>query len=505
MSDRPDRKPLLFAAAALYSAGLVFFYIKYVPIVASFQAVLAPVLAAVAIAAALNLERGILAFLFCFPLINGLPYVFGIGGSTPHAPTALVLFLFFFLGYLIRAGFGLPKPPPRPGVAAPILLLSGLVAASALITFWRYANFAPLRSDRIYELVANVNGVTAGGAVMSVVFSALSYLAGFAFFLILLRFVGREAFVAKALTTVLAGAALAVGFGLVQRFGDIRLGNTEAGCQAGALNATLKDPNSFGAYLCVVIPLALGAALGLRGFRRLGSAALLLAAIIVLPFSGSLIGWLGLLITVLVFSVTAVRSAFLRRREDPAAVRRVVGAAIAIVVLLSLVLATVPAIRRSRSFVKIRTRISSMDAANDWGSLTSRRVDYFWRLAVRMMADFPLTGVGIGAYIVELPNEAVLHRARWRNADSAENYGLQVGAELGIPALALAVWIFWRIFLRSARTWKASFGRDSPRYRTFMTAGCFAGLVSMLAAFFFHTYLGSYEIILLFWFLAALP
>jgi len=46
-------------------------------------------------------EWGILFFMFCFPLINNLPYFFGIYEDTPHAPTALILFLVFFMGWLI--------------------------------------------------------------------------------------------------------------------------------------------------------------------------------------------------------------------------------------------------------------------------------------------------------------------------------------------------------------------------------------------------------------------
>ncbi|MDH7514232.1 MAG: hypothetical protein QHH14_14930 [Clostridiales bacterium] len=40
-------------------------------------------------------------------------------------------------------------------------------------------------SDYVYELVVNVMGGSAGGAIMSTVFFSLNYLSGIAFFLVL--------------------------------------------------------------------------------------------------------------------------------------------------------------------------------------------------------------------------------------------------------------------------------------------------------------------------------
>ncbi|MGB3400251.1 MAG: hypothetical protein WBA34_08795, partial [Candidatus Deferrimicrobiaceae bacterium] len=174
-----ESKGLLLFLALAFIAGLCLFYYTYVPLVKPFQIVLVPILILTFVTTALNAESGLLLFVFSFPLINNLPYFFRIYLDVPHAPTALVLFLFFFLGWLVHRllnenELGLSRPALRPLGIFSLLLLVSLV-----ITFLRYANFFPFFSDHINELTVNVNGVKAGGALMSGVFSFLSYITGF--------------------------------------------------------------------------------------------------------------------------------------------------------------------------------------------------------------------------------------------------------------------------------------------------------------------------------------
>ena len=89
-----------------YIAGLAVFYYKYVPLVRPFQMALIPILLLAAGLTWMDRRRGTLFFLFAFPLVNNLPYFFGISEPFPHAPPALVVFLFFFLGVLLNGGRG---------------------------------------------------------------------------------------------------------------------------------------------------------------------------------------------------------------------------------------------------------------------------------------------------------------------------------------------------------------------------------------------------------------
>lgn len=159
--------------AVVYLVIFYFFYLRYVPLVTPFQIILIPILFILFVLTMTNIQWGILFFIFAFPLINNLPYFFGIYGHIPHAPTALVLFLAFFAGWLVHSVFSKSEISFEHPIFKPLILLSLLIFVSGIITFLRYSNFYPFLSDYVYELITNTNGVTAGGAIMSSVFFSL--------------------------------------------------------------------------------------------------------------------------------------------------------------------------------------------------------------------------------------------------------------------------------------------------------------------------------------------
>ncbi|MHB8055223.1 MAG: hypothetical protein ACYDH3_08255, partial [Candidatus Aminicenantales bacterium] len=90
--ERSIKRRLFFGAAMVaYATLLAVFYWKYVPIVAPYQAALVPLLLIVTIVTAIDIRRGLLTFIFLFPLINNLPYFFKLYEPLPMAPSALVL------------------------------------------------------------------------------------------------------------------------------------------------------------------------------------------------------------------------------------------------------------------------------------------------------------------------------------------------------------------------------------------------------------------------------
>ena len=203
--------------ALLFSAAFWLFYWRYVPLVAPFQWVLAPLLILTAVVTALRLSSGLLLFSFLFPLINNLPYFFGIQENIPHAPTALVLFLAFAFGWLLNKTINPSLRASSHPVFRPVFVFAAVVLVSGLVTFLRYANFFPFLSPAIRELVVNANGVRAGGALMSTVFNSLNYLSGFLFFYVLMQELKSEAFLRK-IVTVLAGSfGISILFSLARR------------------------------------------------------------------------------------------------------------------------------------------------------------------------------------------------------------------------------------------------------------------------------------------------
>jgi len=496
-------------AAAVAAAAMAFFYKTYVPLTPPYQTALVPVLAAALLLAAANAETGTLFFLLALPLVNGLPYFFGLYESVPQAPTALVLFLFYFLGRLAGEALRREGKSPEKILPAPMLLAAGLVTASALIVFFRYSHFHPFVAGGFHEYVANVNGVTAGGGRMSTVFSALTFLGGFAWFALLAPLVRSRVFAAKAVSVLAAGLFVASAFGLFQHFADPSFGNTPFWTRIGQINATFKDPNAFGAYVCLAVPLLLGAAIAAgKGRRRLFLAAGAVPALLAFPFIGSRSSLLGLIVGLLALGIpllVRMKSAPPTAEMTGPARKRVLRTAAVALVLLAAAIAF-GVLGDSR----LKRRLTG-----NWKALVSREGPvglsperyFLWKEALSMIRDYPLTGVGVGAYIIELPNYYALdasdYRAgfeEYRRNDSAENLFLQTGAEMGLPGAAAFAWLFALVAVRAVRAARDKRDeKDGP-----LALGAAAGIAAYFVSIQFHSYVGSFETNFMFWTLGAL-
>jgi len=481
------RKIFLWVLPLAYGAALCFFYIKYVPLIKPFQIALVPPLVLVFILTALDLRRGTLFFIFLFPLINNLPYFFGIFEFTPHAPTALVLFLFFFFGWLVRRAFGQPGPPPTDPIFKPILLFSGILLASGIITFFRYANFYPFRSDGLYELTTNAFGVTAGGAIQSVILSLLLYLSGFAFFLIL-RQCGQEGnFISKIIVTFCLGSSVSLSFGLIQHVLDVGLGNNLVSKGLGLMNATFKDAMSFGTFLAMAIPLLVGICLAHKGILRIFALLLLLVSAYLILFTGSKSAFLSLIPSLIIFLFFAVKAG----KISPTAL--LILLLVAVLVFYAIVIEKVlpEGIAQTKTFVRLK----------DFGNMLALRTGALWKIALSMTGDFPLTGVGVGAYIIETSNYAAAMKLNIGIPETAENLLFNIGAELGVVGVLLTLWILWEIAKQIKKRYQAIPSRAPSK---FIFLGAAAGMLAFWINAQTHTFIGSYEIHYVYWLLVGL-
>jgi len=483
----------------LYLMGLGFFYIKYVPLVLAFQVVLAPVLAAVAVLTAADKTKGLLAFVFVFPLINNLPYFFGITEPLPHAPTALVLFLFYFLGWIIHRTFVEAGEQWTGPLRRPLVLPALLIVLSAAVTFFRYSNFFPFQSDGLYELVVNTQGVTAGGAFMSIVFTVLNYLGGFGFYLAFTDTVKSESLRKKVLTVLSLSVFLSLAFGFVQSFYDIRLGNNPLSIASGIINATFKDALSFGCFLSMAVPIFLGVVAGFRGavWRILAGLVISLSFFLILS-SGSKSSLAGLAAALLYFLIMAAGRLHRQRLVIPVRRRRyrLWGATVLALLLVAAILMT-----RNRPFLGGFKSARTVERLEKAPYMLNLRLETLWKTALFCLADYPFTGVGLGAYIIESANYASLHGIDIGVSQSAENYFLQVASELGAAGLLLFLWIFWMI-ARRIRAAFLSVPEGSPD--RWLLIGATSGLLAYLVNIQVHSYIGSYEITFAFWLLVGL-
>jgi len=452
-----------------------------------------PLLFLIFVVTAINARWGILIFVFLFPLINSIPYFFGIDRNIPHAPTVLVLFMVFFLGWLVNQVHSYSHLNITHPVFRPLILCSLIIFVSGGITFFRYANFFPFWSDNIYEIVVNVNGVRAGGAIMSDVFSCLNYLTGFLFFIILLNTIKSTDFVKNVLMVLSVAILISLFFSLVQKYYSISIGNTPFWVKLNQINSTFKDPNSFGVFLSGFVPILLGMAFSFHKKLKLFFIFLVIFALFVFPSIGSRSGFLGLVISVATFFLLFLIS--LNKNIKKKFIFAISLFLIAAIIFLSFFLLS----KQSKLYNRLNWSFNLLESKDSLNRVFTGKLN-LWTIASAMLRDYPLTGIGLGAYIVELPNYTKNMRLGFRFTDSAENYFFQVGAELGLIGLILFMWLFYEVAKQMRRCWKI-LGYEKEK---FILIGAISGIVSIFVNSIFHSYIGAFDVKYFFWFLVAL-
>jgi len=472
----------------------LFFYYRYVPLVPGFQAVLLPVLVTALVLTLRSHQWGLLFFVFAFPLINNLPYLFHIYLETPHAPTALVLFLVFFWAWLFRFAFSQHRWSTQHRVFRPMTLFALIVLLSGLITAFRFTNFAPLFSSSFRDLLVNVYGVRAGGAVMSTIFSGLSYLSGFLFFLVVFNTVKTREFLKKILWTLSLSAVLTFLFGFIQNYHSLKFGNSPFFVTMGRINSTFKDPNSFGLFAAAFIPVLIGLGISDKK-RRPAWGILLILALVVFPPIGSRSAMLGLGLGLVFFLFLFLITAKISRKQRWTYLILVV---IVFCVVTGIFMLTA---KGSNLYLRIQQNLSLILKPSTLNQVVDVGRMEFWRTAVELMRNYPLGGVGLGAYIIELPNFTKLRGYAAGHTDSAENYYLQISSEMGLIGLLVGLWLLFEVF-RMLRMSLRSQGDEGPD--RFILFGLISALLVVFVNLFFHSYIGAFDVKYFVWLLVGL-
>lgn len=479
---------LLIAAYILF---LIHFYRTYVPLIPSFQAALGPCLFITFVLTIAKIEWGLLAFIFFFPLINFLPYVFRIYEEIPHAPTSLVLFLFFLLSWGAKRAFSKDKSffvshPLHPFLASYLILIS----ISGLITFLRFGNFYPLLTTSLPELVVNVNGVRAGGARMSTLFSSLNLASGVLFSLILWPYLKGKDFRKKSFITLYISFFISLIFGLFQLVTSSPWGRLPGWLFLKQIQSSYKDPNSFAFFLAAFFPLLTAAFMARKKWRLPAGLSLGLCFFCLLA-SGTRSAFLASLSGIIFFLIVSIKSLNLRARKKVILALSVSIIIFSLFISLYLFSSMTLSKRLNESWAWLRAGLINQLFSNK---------TILWKTALSMFFNYPLTGVGIGAYIVELPNYLQEKRLGLIPVDSAENVIFQITAELGLAGLIFVVLLFIKFLKEACGRWSLI----TNQREKIIAAGGAGSLVACLVNFLFHSYIGSFEIKFLFWLLASL-
>lgn len=205
----------------------------------------------------------------------------------------------------------------------------------------------------------------------------------------------------------------------------------------GRIGGTFGSPNAAAAYLCLMLPLAIGVLMSSEA-GKLNTLALAVVptGVIALLITQSRGGWISLVVSVGIIGIWASRRGLISGRTTAAAV----------VATLSLIVAF---------WGPISQRVSGND-----GGAASSRVSLA-KMAEKMIVANPALGVGVNNYGINLPKYAgPQFDGSWMY--TVHDKYLLVWAEAGIGALLAFIWFLVATLRRGWRCLKASDPTLSP-------------------------------------------
>lgn len=481
-----------------------------------------------------RIKTGLYIFIFFIPLLSSLTTILGIRSVD------IILFLFFslFLGFLVnKAGNIENRLYPNKfnlcyeqEIALTIFTFILIILISSIITIYRYSNFLPFLSTEYHNLMVNIDGAGSTGSIFWTIKFFFNYIIGFGLLFIIFSTFRHTRDIVKAVIVIIASNLVFFIVGFYQYFFNPTFGSFRHWAEAHRINATFTDPNSLGNYIIIMFPLYIILIIYYkRWYQKLLFAALLAGYLLITLFSGSRNAMLGIIVALIIFAVIGlVRLTKLLIAKSKVSRRiKYFSIAIASIVLIIVILfvSIFATIMISRVELKDKYRLPKTNIAlinrmvdtiwmsynvyrqagfiEAFKSVSSER-HFIWAQAVNMFKDYKITGVGLGSFIIELPNYHKINNSEVKIVDFSGNYYLQILSELGLPGLLLILFIFFLIIKKVFyyyRSQKVTGKKDKADW--FLT-GFFISFISMVIILFLGPHTNFNEIQFSFWLIIGL-
>jgi O-Antigen ligase len=383
------------------------------------------------------------------PLGPGLVRLFGEQDAT-HVLTALALAVLgsALAGFLTRGEQTL-LPPRLVRFAGAFLVLAAGSAAASIV---RGETLYLLLRGRVDPLPVNALGMTAAERSNDAVLTFL----GLVLLLLALEVFSRLSLTpdsrSRLLLATAAGAAAAYVVAAIGRFRPLDP-SFQPWSDMHRRQGTFTDPNALGIGIGLLVPLLL-AALARRGtstdgVRRVAAFVALAAAPLALESSGSRTGFLLAAVAVVAGAIGLALAHLVSKKVLLTALAAAVIAGAALV----------PVLPRGGGIAAggLLRRLGAGLSSSSFAELANHRT-IFWRAALEMTWDEPLSGIGLAGFPYEFPGEYGLRHGEISVTDSATNALLETAAECGLPGLALAILAVVPLL---ARAWGAAFTKTA--------------------------------------------
>jgi O-antigen ligase len=394
-----------------------------------------------------DFEKGLLALLFLTCVINSIPVI--IIKLNLFYPLILFAYLGFVLGGRFRASEAEIKLFEEDNkfkiLGFFIILFTITITISVVFTSLNNFNLFNLKGQGIHIYNINVIGSTSLSALLFSMEMYLNYIMTFILlFLMVKKLKVTRRFLVRLFYILFSANIIVFLVFIYQVFFDKRFGNQPRWIKVGQLNSTMFNPNAYGFFLFLNIGIFTALLFYLNNKKH---KILCLPVLLVLPvqilYSGSRASLMGLVIfaglVISYFLLPAMVNLIKKRKVNKNDVR----VAVTVLVLLIIVplifsLAMLKSgmdwdsdIVRPSLLLRLVKNLEQLQLEDPLPGLTSGRT-IIWPQAFNVIRDYPVVGIGIGTFPLELPNYLKLAGSDLRIIDYTLNTYLQILAENGI-------------------------------------------------------------------------
>jgi putative inorganic carbon (hco3(-)) transporter len=411
-----------------------------------------PALLALMFLSSKNSQWGLYGFIASIPLLSGLQCI----GFVQNIPILSFGFAGLYLSWFSkRVLIERRSVLPTKGIEVLVDVLSSMIILSLLILFatgqphylFRLLWFAPFQAQD-----SSLYGIEAAYIILQG--------------LLLYRIIRMEvshldqkyliSIISIHLLTVLAFSTIQIVFNIPLL--DYKLGGA-------AIYAPFDDKHSYSSYLSLLFFVVLFTIYNKSKYKQWVNSIFLLILFILIILSWSRIAWLAVCIIMLVSAFMLISN-----KKVPVYITLLlIGTLICSNVLFA------SSIKKSNNLYikRLETLIVFNTLAQD---INTRFRLFHWKRAARMIADYPLTGSGVGSYYNLSPAYAGANESplMWGFRENTHNYYLQFAAEMGLPALV----VFLIVVLCTFKTGLSSVSRGEGQQN--ITLGIILGLSAYL-------------------------
>ena len=331
--------------------------------------------------------------------------------------------------------------------------------------------FLALAIFLLVNLLSCITSVAIGHSISAFFTKTLEY----ALFFIIIADLFSDVIRMKTLIfVVLVSVTLCYINGIVQYFTGFDIVRKEV-LLSDRIAGSLINPNDFGSYVIMFIPLLAGLVFVKKLFFRYRVTILVvfLISLFCLIFSYSRGSWLGFLVGILFFGFVRSKKLFL-----------------CFMIILIAGAFFLPE--------RVKHRMQQIDSME---KVTTNHRIALWKESISIVEDWPILGTGLNTYTVVGPH----YKIHPQGGIYPHNSYLHMAAEIGLVGIGAFVWFLWVIFRRGRRLLRSLCSLAMTGSNDYiLILGLMAGLLSFLVNAFFDTTFYAMRLVSLFWIMCGI-